>query len=345
MYEADPAQYYWAAEDPSDPHKLVGHLNRKSEAFSRLFKSTVLAQRIIRNYRYYYNLYYQDAAESMDMELKTFGEEGEFVGLSVNQFRSIIRHLLVLVTQDNPTWDTRAVNTDPESLQQAKLGNQILDHYMVFNHCEDFFSRACEHAVILNVGYVLTEWDRTIGPEIAGDPETGQILRAGDIRLSTPYITDVVFDFTCRDPDDIEWIRVRQITNKWNLIARFPEMKEEILKECDQDKTSSEIIRDPSAQSDFEDRVITWKFWHKPTAALPMGRYVYSIGDTVLEDTDNEYGELPIDRVVESECVGNCFGYCTGNDLQAPQEGLNAEVSAIATAHKTANVGHVWVQA
>lgn len=336
-----PRDYYWAAEDPENLDDLVGYLNDKTNLFYRALKGTNFAARIARNFRYYHNLFYGTDNEDLDLELKQFGQEGEYLGLAIPQFRSLLQHIMTLVTQNRPAWDTKAINTDPESIQQARLGNHLLDAYMTFRHVEDNLKRAVEHALIFNVGYTWTFWDPNIGPSVGQEME-GQ-RRAGDVQYRNPYVYDVIYDLSAREWSEVQWVRIRTRENKWDVVARYPELKEEILLEDDQ--RDEEFTYDRRVNTEIRaDKVDVWRFYHRVSPAMPYGRYLESVGDLPLIDMDFNEEELPIDRVVAGEQILSCLGYSPANDIQALNETINAEASTIATNHKTLGLVNLWLE-
>lgn len=345
MDENYPTEYYWAAESPEREEEFVGYLQDKRDDFFNTLRSSTMAKRIARNYKYYHNLYFRSTDSNSDLEMKQFGPDGEYVGLAVNQYRSLIKHLHTLVTQYRPSWDAKAKNTEPASIQQAKIGNNVLEHYMKSEHVEEVLKLAVEHALIFNVGFIWTEWDETKGPDATGNPETGEITPGGDVRYSTPYVYDVVYDLSVRSWRDVKWVYVLRRENKWDLLAKYPDRDEEIRENFALDDTEGrrrEGSKSSWSQDFREDQVDVWYFYHKKTLSMPEGRQSVVMGDLLLEDGRMRYRDLPLDRCTAGEYLLNCLGYSPANDLTGLQEAYNAEVGTILTNHKSFGVANIW---
>lgn len=339
-------EYYWAAEPPENGDRLVEHLNQKTDRFLSLFRRTHLARRIIRNYRYYHGLYYDSKTDNLDQELRQLGDQGQLVGLAVNHFRSLVQQLLILTTQGEIAWDTRAINGDPESLQQARIGNIVLDSLMESKGVSRIAKRAVEHALVLVVGYIKTVWDGDSGPPTSADPEQGIYTSyAGDVSYSNPTILDVVFDPRARRwPEDVKWVRIREQANIWDLVTKYQDLRDDILKWYgNKPEEEGQLRRTTHDYEEDEDWVDVWEFFHVPTEAMPDGRYVKSVGDVVLVDMPSPYPWIPIDRIVAGEQVGSIMGYTPAFDLQAIAEAYNAEMSNIASNHNAFGQLNVWL--
>ena len=341
--DEDYSQMYWASGQ--DLEKLTAHLNDLTTQFRNRIKDSVIANRIRRIYRYYHNLYYGDSGRE-DMENLCLGQEGEEVGISVPHFRSILQQIVSMVTQYRLAWDTKAINTEPESLQRARLGNAILDYQLAFQGLDSVIRTAVEHAIVFNVGYIYTFWDAMAGPKAESEQSIfqQQPQSVGDVRYSLPYWDDVVLDLHHRSFREAKWCRIRVPMTRWEWIARYPEFREQLLEEsgeligAEYDSVSSEA-EDPNQRHDWLDG---WHFYHLPSPELPEGRYLVTVGETALEDQGYQDEQLPLDRITAGEFLQTVFGYSPANDLMGVQEMLNGEWSAIMTNHAALAVQSVW---
>jgi len=341
IQEVTDREEYWATEQDLD--KFVGDLITRKEDFYRFIDSSNLFKRISRNWRYYHNLYHDDNL-GQSMEIKFAGEEGEYSLIAINHFRAYLRLIITYVTQNRPAWDTRAINSDHRSMQQARLANDILDFYMEDKGVEKVLEQCVEDALIFTTGYIKITWNEDMGRELRPD-ESGQILREGDIEFENPNIFDVVFDQTITDWRKVPWVTIRKHYNKWDLISRFPDMKTEILQADPYDRRDDDFHRFDrvGVRSDKSDMVDVWEFYHKATPSVPDGRYVLYIGDKPLME-DSWLEDIPLVRLVPSEFMLTPFGYTPAFDLQGIQEATNSEHSTIVTNHKNLGPTKIWIK-
>jgi hypothetical protein len=166
----------------------------------------------------------------------------------------------------------------------------------------------------------------------------------GDVEMTCPTIHDVLFDPNICDPDDWEWVRVREIHNRWNLIAQFPDLKMELMQLPSVRTSLAGAYTTGAFSPTDDDMVYVYAIYHKPTPALPKGRIiVYGDIDTIMFDGDNFYGELPV-YVSRGKAIPlSSYGDPFFANLIAAQEMLDTTVSAICTNNAAFAVQNVAV--
>lgn len=329
---------YWAA-DTAD-RVTSEALNRASSFYNVLSQNYYLDQ-LVRNWLFYHGQY--NATIAGDSHRISFtGEEGELASLAVNHFRNIGQHMLNMITANRPTMEARAVNTDYKSLAQTYLANGILDYYMREKSLEDCIRRATEMAVVLGSGFVRLEWNATSGELYDFDPETGEKNFEGEIEFNTLSPFDVVFDGT-KESWDHEWILVRTFQNRFNLAAKYPELKEKILGMQTKNMATT-AYRLTMFSNDQTDDIPVYELFHKRTEAMPDGRYVLFLdSDLTLLDMPLPYRTIPIFRISAGEYMGTPYGYTPLFDLFPLQEAINSLYSTILTNQSAFGVQNLFV--
>lgn len=342
-YEDDPAQDYWARE--LDEDMLVSKLETKVEEFRNYQRSSAYWRWLIKNWQYSHNLYFDDQIDSIGVS--ALGEQGELVGYAVNHFRNLLQQLLTLVTRDRPALIVRAKNSDARSIIQSRLGKSLVESYFRDKNGEKYLKRAVEDALVFAQGYVELTWNPQIGEEIDGNVDDGSLTYEGDVMFANPTAWDVFYDLGQVDWDQQSYTIVRKPVNMWDLIVQHPEKREEILAAQKFPDSYDDTNRPLLLENDIyqeSDMIEVFFFYHKKSDALPNGRLVKYIPGALLLDTDLPYQGIPLWRVVPGELLLSPFGYTPAFDLQAPQEILNQEASAIATNHKSFAIQNVWTQ-
>jgi hypothetical protein len=325
---------------------------KSSDWFAGINDSNYL-NKIERSYKAYYGDYYGSSGHG-DHAISFGGENGELVNLAVNHYRNLARHIHVMVTGTRPAFQCRAVNTDRKSMIQAKLGNGLLDYYMREERLEEILKDAVQYAIVLGSGYVKLEWNSNKGEihdVVEPDPnsihstdedgipldEQGNVLdgfniHEGDVDFSliSPY--DVVFDATKEYYDKNDWVLVRSKINKYDLAAKYPELRKQIIELDTVDKHM--MVKNSSAYSKRNETsdVFIYEMFHKRTASMPDGNYfMYCNEEVILEDTVLPYRGLPVYRITPSNIIGTPYGYSDMFDLLPLQEMLNSLYSTAAT--------------
>ncbi len=340
---------YWAALP--DPEDLIHACNERIRLYAETLRSNLFWERVLRNWRYYHGLYYGDTGGS-NIELKRLGEQGKYVGAAFNHFRSFARHLISLATEDKETFDTKAVNTEQVSLEQARLGNRILEFYVERDRIDRYMIRALEHALILQEGFVLTKWNERKGEKITAEADDegnfARYIYAGDCELSNPTAFDVIRDLNSRTWRENQWVIIREYENRWDLSARYPEWERELLVDHDENLETPWLYYRTGVPYEMSDKISVFTLYHEPCDALPDGKMFRFLADDVYFDdpeTPLPYKRgIQLRRVVDGEYVLTALGYSTMNDLQGPQEAFNGETSSICTNHKSFGVQNIWVQ-
>lgn len=247
-----------------------------------------------------------------------------------------------MITSSRPTMECRAVNTDYKSYAQTYLGNQILDYYMREKNLEACLMRASEHAIVLGQGYVKLAWNATAGEIYDVDPDTEEPVREGELEFSTPSVFDVVIDGT-KDTWNNDWITVRNWVNRFDLIAKYPEMADKI--RALPPKNQSTVYRLAVWSNDDTDDVAVYEFFHRQTESMPDGRYMLFLdSDVILLDAKMPYRTIPVFRIVPSEILGTPYGYTPMFDIFPIQEGINSLFGTIMTNQNAFGVQNIWMQ-
>jgi hypothetical protein len=331
-------EVYWAADEAN---KVASEALTRASSFYNVLSQNYYLDQLVRNWLYYHGQY--NATIAGDSHRVSFtGEEGELASLAVNHFRNIGQHILNMITANRPVMEARAVNTDYKSLAQTYLANGILDYYMREKSLEDCIRRATEMAVVLGSGFVRLEWNATAGELYDFDPETGEKNFEGEIEFNTLSPFDVVFDGT-KESWDHEWILVRTFQNRFNLAAKYPELRERILGMQTKNMATTSY-RLSMFSNDQTDDIPVYELFHKRTEAMPDGRYVLFLdADLPLLDLPLPYRDIPIYRISAGEYMGTPYGYTPMFDVFPIQEAVNSLYSTILTNQSAFGVQNLFV--
>lgn len=339
-----PNDKYFAVDKADN---TVEYLIRKSQDWFHNTYINRYMEKIRRSWSAYHGSYYE-----LSHGLTFSGEQGELVDLAINHYRNIGQHMLVMVTSSRPNFQPRSINTDRKSLVQTKLAQGLLDYYMREKRLERELKRATEYAIVLGSGYIKMEWNSTKGEIIdyiepsqdsiesyddEGLPldKDGNILKSfpiyeGDIDFKTLSPYDVVFDSTKENPELHDWVLCRTFLNKYDLAAKYPEYRDEIMQLDTKDKLQQTVST--LSPYDKTNDIPVYEFFHKRTEASPEGRYLlYLSDDIILIDTVMPYRDLPVYRIAPSDILGTPYGYSTLWDILPIQDAVNSLYSTVLT--------------
>jgi hypothetical protein len=326
------------AEEESDT--LSSDLRERMVAWGTTLNRTGLRDRWVKSYRYYFGRHFSGMSNTFNSgSVGTAGEHGELKLLTLNHYRNLLKHIHILTTNQKPAFDVRAINNDYDSLNQAKLGNAILDAYLNEKRLYRYFKTAAEHALVFGKGFVHLTWEPSLGRQVLPQPyvdDQGQeklkMIYEGDVDCCNPSPFDVLVDQGCDDFSRAEWCVIRFFRNKYALANRYgaqlgPEVGLRIrgLETVNENQS----IANMNGNGDQTTLVPVYAFYHKRSDALTNGRFMlFCDDDIVLYDGPIQYERLPLFRIVPGEIFGTTEGYTDGFDLMGPQEVIDTLGSA-----------------
>lgn len=328
-------QYFGA----KDSDKLAGILLSKADSWFNHLTSNGYLDKIRSMWAAYHGAHYRDMADSHKISFS--GENGELVNLAVNHLRNIAEHIINMITANRPAMSARAINTDYKSLVQTKLAEGLLDYYLREKDLEEYLKRAVIYAVVLGSGFIKMEWNSTTGEIYDYNEETKTPIYEGDVQFTNLSPFDVVFDSTKETPTH-DWVLCRSFKNKYDLAAKYPELKEKIIGLPT--KSQLFLYRFDFLVNETTDDVPVYEFYHKNTESMPDGRYMLFLSDDiVLLDRPMPYRSLPVFRIAPSDILGTPYGYTPLFDILPLQEAINGLYTIIMTNQNAFGVQNIYV--
>lgn len=329
-----PADSYWASEP--DTLSLISKLEQKVFDFDRHIDMT---GRWLKARDLYYNYYLVNETNYI---YPNYGADG-FKRLNINHYRSILKHILSLVTAQRVSPEPIATNTDYKSQAQVNFCKNIIKAIGHDQNTDEKFELATEMSIVLSAAYLAWEWDASLGDEYAKDAVTGISQHKGDIVTSVFTWLDVIFDFAEGNYSNSSWTILRKYVNRWDLIARFPLFADQIKGMS----ISPEVKRHRLGHlinEKNDDLIPLYTFYHKKTAALPNGRTTLFLdSNTCLFDGDLPYKRVPVARIAADSQIDTAFAYTIAMDLLPIQKVYNALCSAICTNQAAFGVQNILI--
>ena len=333
-HDSNPTEYWWREDDvEAIVNKLAPYNDRGNNAWGN---NPIYASWFRNQLIYYSNVI---APSNWDTSLVFKGKQGELIQMLVPMSRSLVRQIVGIVTKQNlyfrcvadPTAGNIASPARSNVMETTRLGNALSKDIVKNQFLDIKYADAIENGMITGMSFMYVRWRTDKGPIHTKD-QMGKQHFKGDIAISVPTVWDVNFDHNIPDPKDWQWVQVREIHNRWDLIAQMPDLKDEIL--------ALPSVRQAMGWFNFktthlpsdDDNVYIWNAYHKPSPALPNGRYIaYGSPQCVLYDDENFYGELPVYCSRPEAIPNTSLGYAFYSNLVPMQEIFDMCLSAIAT--------------
>lgn len=290
-------------------------------------------------FRRSWSAYYR--ARISGAKINATGQQGELTAISVNHYRNFLVHLETLTTQQRAAWEPRASNSDVKSQAQVILATGLLDYYSREKRLDRNINQAVKECLQFAEGFLRVEWDATAG-DVYGKTETGATIYQGDVKYTNYMPLDVIRDFTKTNSNQDDWVILRDLQNKYTLAAKFPELKDKILDDSVDLLELAETTTMNSLAMEESDNVMVYTLLHRPTPALPQGRYVSCLNNgTVMMDGPLPYKKTHVYRIAPDEETGTIFGYSVAFDLLPIQEALDTLYSTALTNQATFGVQNI----
>lgn len=255
----------------------------------------------------------QDGKESWSVT--PGGEFGELVQQKVNDYSSLVRHEVTLAVKDRPAGIAKAINTNIATLRNARIGTQLVEYYFTDpkKMLEPDYVQCLELAGLSAEAFILQLWEATMGEDMRPD-EQGGMLKAGDLSQLVIPTWDATRDVGMPYPDKATWFIFSWRVNKFELAAKYPAYKDEIILDAESTHSIRKplIVRAGETETDFiENHLLV----HMPTDAVPGGKFTLFINDTILQDGDYPFKTKCFHRCSDREMFGTAFGHTANFDL------------------------------
>ena len=332
---------YWATK-PS--HEMARIIPERVKAWDDFLEATGRTALYSRAARVYYGL---DAhGRWINSSAVSFGgEQGEVVLLHVNQFRSIVDQRVIHATGNRPYFQGLASNPSSVAEKAVEIAERLVEHDLAFEHAEEAWHEAVLASRYFGEGWIESTWDFDAGENFGVSPD-GTTIKTGAPTCRVYNVLDVARDPSTEKSRDCQWLITRRAVSKWDLAATYPEFADKLTSAMPAEKYGSRFSWDRfefAGSAKDNDWTFMLTLYHRSTKAVPGGRMVTVVGDTVLFDGPLPYDDLPLDAMSEGEEPDAPVGHSTDWDLLGPQEALNSAVSTILTNHDAFGVQNILV--
>jgi len=273
---------YWADDESA---RVVSGAIERIRRFRETLRVTGRADRARRSWNCYLGW-----GANMDQDasrINAGGEQGEITRITANHYAALVNQAVVLTTSNKPATKAVPRNMDSESLGAAQFAEALNDYYERELSVAEREWDATLTMVLMSEAWLVLDWDATAGGVYLTD-ENGQPRYEGDVKLYALTLFDVAVDPDAQDVEAHNWILWRRRVNRWDLAAKHPALRDEIIGQGGGRDATSDVY---DSKDDFlfswrkrsnhadTDTVVVWELRHKPTPALPMGRMVRFISE------------------------------------------------------------------
>jgi hypothetical protein len=318
---------YWATKPIEEIAKTI---EDKFEGYRRWLTDSGYRERICSTYNTFYGIN-EDGTLHLDKDDK------QITKISVNHFKSLVRRLHILVTENKLAFNARSKNSDTKSSIESDLARGIVEYYNDEKGMNSTLSESVLGALLMFEYYIYCPWDYTEGFELGVDG--GQVIRSGDQKFITLSPFDVAKNTVSRDD---HWYIVREKVNKYNLAAQYPNFETEIISESLPVDIDGLMVDHGLRTDDEHDYVYKYILMHSRTPSLPTGRQTEICAGQVLSDSELKYDKTPIFRISAGDVMQTVFKDSPTVELVPIQEAINLLMSGTVTNNLNNAIQLIW---
>lgn len=327
--------------------EYIDSLHMKISSYYEDMQAIALSDLIKRSYRAYYGGSLHEGLSPIfeGSKLTRQGQQGEITALKVNHFRNLIKHTKQLTTSQKPAFSCRANNSDYKSQAQTILGNGLVDYYMREHKLRGYLSQAVENALVMGEGWLHCPWNPSSGSVYQRDGE--KEVKEGDIEFSVHSPFDIIREIHLSHNDKNQWCIVRNFKNKWDLVAKYPQFEEEILRgEPNKYENSPDDINETflGQRSKPDELIPVYTFYHDKTPSMKKGRITIFTGSVELYDGPFPYEDIPVYGLMPDKIIGTPYGYSPAYDILAGQQAVDILTSTIMSNQASNGVQSIWTK-
>lgn len=320
---------YWALKSGKD---LASALEDKERAYFESARARGLLTLWIVEYAAYYGMDPESLNVMASKQLGFDGDEQEFIRFHINEVRTIIRQQIIMALGERPAFQGLTENSDHRSQVSAEIADHVI-RSMYRRYCEDGEWEVAEGDGVFGAGASHMQWDPQGGDQVSvdqpvtgpdGQPSTAKTKR----KSGAPRVTTVFEWANVKEPrflgPEADWRIIRERDNRWNIAAKYPEQREQILAQKTDDQYDFAALFNLDWDVSSNDACIIKHFYHPDCAAIPGGRYTIVFGSLVLWDGPCPTSEgVPVAEMCSSKFIETNFPFADSSELLAVQQALN----------------------
>lgn len=284
-------------------------------------------------YEHYYGL---EAGAGITTGVTRKGEQGELAAVRINRSRVLARAFHALVTAAQVTWSPHARNGDAGAAKATTLSRNLLEDRWKQGRLARTYTKWTAEAIQFAHSFIFDEWDRGAGPPLVALKD--RLVLQGDVTNHNVPPWRVHTDTSRGSWEEEDWFYVRLYKSRWSLAKLYTRLADgrqhADAEAAILDVKPDERIRMQLASDVEADAVPVVYFLHKPTPAMPAGRYTVMLSsDVVLQDVPllHEYAGLPLHRLAFEDITDSPKAWSQFWDMLSAQELLDGIDTTLAT--------------
>jgi len=250
--------------------------------------------------------------------------------------------LIAKMTQNELTFEVMPDTPDDQAIQSSKVAeaaaNQAHDE-------QDWEDIRYDHAMttwIGGVGGICTEWDDTVGEPIGQDPETGELIFAGDAKITCLSIHEIAVEPGTRNAEKGYWW-IRGMALPPADVQEHYDLKD--LPKADARAVDTVWRMSEGEQNSLAPLTMVYVYYERPRGQKP-GRVATVVNDKFVDVAPWPFpfrDKLNLCIAKVQPIHGRWYGHTPVTDAVPIQAAMNASWSSIIEHMKQAGNARLWI--
>ena len=241
------------------------------------------------------------------------------------------------LNRNRPTWQVVPNKSDNECVEAARLGADIMEYIWRDQNMDSKRLECSLWRQQIGHCYFKVNWDPTLGDELSEDPETGEVIMSGDIRIDVVAGFEVFPDPLATTERDAQWLihaKTRPLSYFKSQYENGEEVKEEglwLLSQQYQARINNMTAQGPSnsgVQSLLKDCAIEVCYYEAKSKKYPRGRQITGANGVILEEKKLPVGKIPFVRFDDIMVAGKYYPESLVTHLRPMQDQMNRILSS-----------------
>lgn len=256
--------------------------------------------------------------------------------LHVNKILPSIQNRLARLCKNPPKFDVRPNSNEVEDKEASRLSLQVLNN--IFDKQKVNQKRMTLYMWMQECGhsYIKTCWDTDLGEQIE-DPDTGDVMYEGDVRLDVVPALEVFPDPLAKTLEECTYIVHAKLRKLDYFKSHYPDrgmlVKEEgtqLLSLQYEARVNSLNVQgqgQTGSQTMAKNSAIEKVYYEKRSTKHPQGRQIAVANGVLLDDKELPIGEIPFSKFDDVLIGGKYYSESTVTHARPIQDQINRNIS------------------
>lgn len=269
------------------------------------------------------------------------GRTDDRVRITINKIKPIMQARATFIIGENPTISIDSDSPETDDKEAAYVAQRVARADWEQNNLYGACQEVWEWVKSCGLAYIETYYDPSAGKYLGYWKEGKRHVFEGRIKSRVYPKFSVYTDPLATTWDEVQYVIIasivsRESADRMNLNIDYDNLSGDVwavaptqIMDLMNQLERPELLamRDAKDQQGKKRNLLMLKYYERPTADRPRGRFIQVIGDKVIKKGELLFGEFPVVPFIDSTVAGTINGQTPITEMRPVQELLNKIVS------------------